>query len=126
MPGEAGESFSIKGPRGITAMILIGLAGGGIGATGVGIAGGRDATEPPLPFLSRAEIETIAAQKADRAEERAKAVAVTESGAALATAKEGCERRLAEEMAKITRKLEKLDDIATDVAVLRGAMRIKK
>jgi hypothetical protein len=29
-------------------------------------------------------------------------------------------------MAKITRKLEKLDDIATDVAVLRGAMRIKK
>jgi hypothetical protein len=126
MAGEAGESFSIKGPKGITAMILIGLAGGGIGATGVGIASGRDATEAPMPYLSRTEVETIAAQRADRAEERAKAVAMTESGAALATAKEGCERRLAEEMAKITRKLEKLDDIATDVAVLRGAMRIKK
>jgi hypothetical protein len=29
-------------------------------------------------------------------------------------------------MAKIAHKLDKLDDIATDVAVLRGAMRIKK
>jgi hypothetical protein len=126
MPSESGESFAIKGPKGITAMVLVALGGGGLGAAGVSSATGRDATESPLPYLSRTEIETIAGQKADRAEERAKAVAVTESGAALATAKEGCERRLAEEMAKITRKLEKLDDIATDVAVLRGAMRIKK
>lgn len=122
---EATETVSVKGSKGLISMLLVLVAGGGIGATAVGTATGREATEIPTPYLSRTEVEGVASERASRAEERASAAAKAYTATEVALAKEACEKRLSDSLDKIGRKLDKLDAIAEDVATLKGAIRAK-
>ena len=115
------ESLAIKGSKGlIVAVITALLAGGGLGASAVGAGVGRDATAMPTPYLSRTEIESVASKAADRAEERASAVAMTAAARAEAAAKQACDTRLEAEIGKLNKRLDKIDQIAEDLAGLRA------
>lgn len=119
------EVVQVKGSKGLLSMLAVLLAGGGIGATAVGTATGRDGTEMPTPYLSRTEVEKLATEKANRAEERGIAAANAYTAAEIAATREACDKRLAETVDRIGHKLDKLDAIAEDVALLKGAIRAK-
>lgn len=125
---EQQETLQVKGSRGFITpllMLLSAIGGGGLGATAVSDAAGRDATVVPTPYLSRSEVESIVSGRADRAEERASAAAKAYTTSEVAAAREACDKRLAETVDRIGHKLEKLDAIAEDVALLKGAIRAK-
>jgi hypothetical protein len=122
---EPQEVVQVKGSKGLISMLVVLLAGGGIGATAVGTATGRDGTEIPTPYLSRTEVEKLATEKANRAEERGIAAANAYTAAEIAAIREACDKRLAETVDRIGHKLDKLDAIAEDVALLKGAIRAK-
>jgi predicted NBD/HSP70 family sugar kinase len=119
------ESVQVKGSKGIVMGMLMLLAGGGVGATAVSQATGRESTEVPTPYLSRSEVEAIASGRADRAQERASADAKAYTATEVAAAREACDKRLTETVDRIGRKLDRLDQIAEDVALLKGAIRAK-
>lgn len=122
---DAQETVQVKGTKGVVMGLLALMAGGGIGATAVGSASGRDATELPTPYLSRVEVEGVAGERANRAEERAIAHSKAFAAAEVVAAKEACDKRLTDSLGKLDRKLDKLDQIAEDVALLKGAIRAK-
>ena len=122
---EPQEIVQVKGSKGLISMLVVLLAGGGIGATAVSTATGRDGTEIPTPYLSRTEVEKLAAEKANRAEERGIAAANAYTAAEIAAIREACDKRLAETVDRIGHKLDKLDAIAEHVALLKGAIRAK-
>lgn len=124
---EQSESLQVKGSKGLIALVLSTLlAGGGIGASAVGLGTGRDATSAPMPYLSRAEIEQVALVKAERAEERANAAAAAALARSEAATKEACDKQLKDEIAKLNKRLDKIDQIAEDLAALRATIRVKR
>ena len=114
------ESLSIKGSRSIIQGLLILAAGGGIGASAVGFSQGRDATVQPTPWLSRSETEGFAS----RAASEARLAASEEIKAANAATLAACTARLHENMAALDKRLDKLDQVAEDVAALRALSKV--
>lgn len=119
MADSGTETLQVKGSKGLLVVCLSLLLGGGAGATAVGIGTGRDATVAPMPYLSRSEIEQVATARAERAEERANATAAAALARSEAATKEACDRQLKDEIAKLYRRLDRIDEIASDVAALK-------
>ena len=65
------ETFQLTTSKGIITALLVLLAGGGVGASAVGLSYGRDQTSQPTRWLSRAETQGLA----DKAEAEAVAAA---------------------------------------------------
>lgn len=117
---ESSESLVVKGPKGIITFILVLIAGGGLGASAVGLSNGRDTTVQPTPWLSRAETEGLAAKAASDASEAASKEIAAANAATLAA----CTVRMNEQIAALSKRLEKLDAIAEDVAALRALSKV--
>jgi hypothetical protein len=117
---ESSESLVVKGPKGIVTFLLVLVAGGGIGASAIGLSSGRDATVQPTPWLSRAETEGLAAKAASDASEAASKEIAAANAATLAA----CTANLNAALAAVNQKLAKLDQVAEDVAALRAISRV--
>jgi hypothetical protein len=114
------ESLSIKGSRSIIQGLLVLFAGGGIGASAIGLSQGRDATVQPTPWLSRAETEGLASKAASEAREAASKQIAEANAATLAA----CTARMNATYESLTRRLDKLDQVAEDVAALRALSKV--
>lgn len=121
---ESSESLVVKGPKGIITFILVLIAGGGLGASAVGLSNGRDSTVQPTPWLSRAEAEGLASKAVSESEirvlERAAAHTTEANQATLAA----CTANLNAALAAVNQKLAKLDQVAEDVAALRALSKV--
>jgi hypothetical protein len=126
---ESSESLVVKGPKGIVTFLLVLVAGGGIGASAIGLSNGRDATVQPTPWLSRAEAEGVAAKAANdsaaAAEARVLEKAAAHNAAANAATLAACTANLNAALAAVNQKLGRIDQIAEDVAALRALSRVK-
>ncbi len=126
---ESSESLVVKGPKGIVTFLLVLVAGGGIGASAIGLSSGRDATVQPTPWLSRAEAEGLASKAANdsaaAAETRVLEKAAAHNAAANAATLAACTANLNAAVEQINQKLSKLDQVAEDVAALRALSRVK-
>ena len=125
---ESSESLVVKGPKGIITFLLVLAAGGGIGASAIGLSNGRDATVQPTPWLSRSEAEGLAAKAANEsavaAEARVLEKAAAHNAAANAATLAACTANLNAAMEQIGKRLDKLDSVAEDVAALRALSRV--
>jgi uncharacterized protein HemX len=114
------ESLSIKGSRSIIQGLLILAAGGGIGASAIGFSQGRDATVQPTPWLSRSETEGVASKAASEARHAASEEIKAANAATLAD----CTARMNATYESLTKRLDKLDQVAEDVAALRALSKV--
>lgn len=125
---EPTETLQVRGSKGLIGMAIAVLTGGALGAGAVSAGTGRDpaAAGLPTPYLSRVETEAIATARADRAEERAGAAAQAALARSAAEVREACDRQLQTEIAKLYKRLDKIDEIATDIAYLKASLRTRK
>ncbi len=125
---ESSESLTVKGPKGIITFVLVLIAGGGLGASAVGLSNGRDATVQPTPWLSRAEAEGLASKAANdsavAAENRMLERAAAHTTAANQATLAACTANLNAALAAVNQKLAKIDQVAEDVAALRALSRV--
>ena len=96
----ATEELSIRGPKGVAAMILLVLAGGGVGS----YATARPDPEPKIVAMN------------NLTEERVKAYATQQSMQYSQLARDECNKSISD----LNRRLERIDTIAEDVAYLRA------
>lgn len=101
------ETFQLTTSKGIITALLVLLAGGGVGASAVGLSYGRDQTSQPTPWLSRAETQGLA----DKAEAEAVAAASVE-----------CDAKMAKLEARLQKIEETVNKIGVDVATISATL----
>ena len=89
------DRIALSAPRGIVALLITGILSGGIGATATGMTLGGSSDKS---YLSRAEVEAVATQKATEAA----------SGA-----REDCRRELAASMTGVSASLARIESAVT-------------
>lgn len=98
---EPQDRIALSAPKGIVALLLSLVVGGGIGATATGFSMGRTEPAASMPWLTRPEVEAVAVHAAE---------------AAAAQAREDCRRDLAMNTASVSASLTRIESAVTKLA----------
>ena len=105
-PSDA-EQIRVSTSKGLMTSILILLAGGGIGASAVGVGYGRDTTSQPTPWMSSKEIQGVVDAKASET---------------LVRANIDCDAKVAKLEVKLAKIEETVAQISLDVATISATL----
>lgn len=117
------EQLALTAPKGIIAVVVALLLGGGVGAGVAGVSQGRTATEAAMPWLTRAEVVEVATAAEGRARNYTDA-AISKHADISRRELESAQNRTNATLGRIEARLDAMatsvERVSQDVAVLKA------